>query len=68
MYKYTNSFLYAARLCVISKNMDSSVINVSSSRVQHCFICCPSDSTVSEEAGIEPRTVASFAMAVRRNN
>jgi hypothetical protein len=23
-----------------------------------CFICCPSDSTVSEDAGIEPRTVA----------
>ncbi len=24
---------------------------------QHCFICRPSDSTVSEDAGIEPRTV-----------
>ena len=23
---------------------------------QHCFICRPSDSTVSEDAGIEPRT------------
>ncbi len=24
--------------------------------IQHCFICHPSDSTVSEEAGIDPRT------------
>jgi hypothetical protein len=26
--------------------------------IQHCFICRPSDSTVSEDAGIESRTVA----------
>ncbi len=26
--------------------------------IQHCFICQPSDSTVSEDAGIEPMTVA----------
>ncbi len=26
--------------------------------IQHCFICRPSDSTVSKDAGIEPRTVA----------
>jgi len=26
--------------------------------IQHCFICRPSDSTVSEDAGIEPGTVA----------
>jgi hypothetical protein len=24
--------------------------------IQHCFVCRPSDSTVSEDAGIEPRT------------
>jgi hypothetical protein len=36
--------------------------------VQHCFICRPSDSTVSEDAGIEPRTVATSAMAVRRSS
>jgi hypothetical protein len=29
-----------------------------SSYIQHCFICRPSDSTVSTDAGIEPRTVA----------
>jgi hypothetical protein len=28
--------------------------------MQHCFICRPSDSTVSENAGIEPRTVATI--------
>jgi hypothetical protein len=32
--------------------------------VQHCFICRPSDSTVSEDVGIEPRTVAT----VRRSS
>ena len=36
--------------------------------IQHCFICRPSDSTVSEDAGIEPRTVATSALAVRRFN
>jgi hypothetical protein len=34
--------------------------------IQHCFICRLSDSTVSEDAGIEPRTVATAALAVRR--
>ncbi len=24
----------------------------------HCFICCLSDSSLSEDSGIEPRTVA----------
>ena len=36
--------------------------------IQHCFICRPSDSTVSEDAGIEPRTVATSALAVRRSS
>ena len=36
--------------------------------VQHCFIRRPSDSTVSEDAGIEPWTVATSALAVRRSN
>jgi hypothetical protein len=34
--------------------------------IQHCF--APPDSTVSEDAGIEPRTVATSALAVRRSN
>ncbi len=33
--------------------------------IQHCR---PSDSTVSEDAGIEPRTVATSALAVRSSN
>jgi hypothetical protein len=36
--------------------------------IQHCFICRPSDSTVPTDAGIEPRTVATSALAVRRSN
>ncbi len=36
--------------------------------IQHCFICRPSDSTVSEDAGIEPRTVATSALGVRRSS
>jgi hypothetical protein len=36
--------------------------------IQHCFIYRPSDSTVSEDAGIEPRTVATSALAIRRSN
>ncbi len=33
--------------------------------VQHCFIYRPSDSTVSEDAGIELRTVVIFALTTR---
>jgi hypothetical protein len=36
--------------------------------IQHCFICRPSDSTVSEDAGIEPMTVATTALVVGRSN
>ncbi len=36
--------------------------------IQHCFICRPSDSTVSKDTGIEPRTIATTALAVRRSN
>jgi hypothetical protein len=36
--------------------------------IQHCFICRPSDSTVPTDAGIEPKTVATGALAVRRSN
>jgi hypothetical protein len=39
----------------------------SSYYIQHCFICRPSDSTVPTDAGIEPRTVATGALAVRRS-
>ncbi len=36
--------------------------------IQQCFICCPFDSTVSEDAGIEPRTAATFALACKHSN
>jgi hypothetical protein len=36
--------------------------------IQHCFICRPSDSTVPTDAGMEPRTVATGALTVRRSN
>ncbi len=36
--------------------------------IQHCFIFRPSDSTVSEDAGIEPRTVATLVWTARRSN
>ncbi len=36
--------------------------------IQHCFICRPSDSTEPTDAGIEPRTVATGALTVRRFN
>ncbi len=35
---------------------------------QHCFICRPPDSIVSEDAEIELRTVATLALAVRRSS
>jgi hypothetical protein len=36
--------------------------------IQHGFICRPSDSTVSEDAGIELKAVATSALAVRCSN
>jgi hypothetical protein len=36
--------------------------------IQHCFIYRPSDSTVPEDAGIEPINVATLALGVRRSN
>jgi hypothetical protein len=35
--------------------------------INHCFINCPSYSTVPEDTGIELRTVATLALAVRRS-
>ncbi len=35
--------------------------------IRHCFICRPSDSTVSEDAGIEHRTVAILSLTFRRS-
>ncbi len=35
--------------------------------IQHRLICRPPDSTVSEDAGIEPRTVATLTLTARRS-
>ncbi len=37
------------------------------SYIQHCFTCRPCYSFVAEYAGIEPRTIATFALTVRRS-
>jgi hypothetical protein len=37
-------------------------------KTQHCFICRPSDLTVSEDAGTELRTVATLSLAVTRSD
>jgi hypothetical protein len=36
--------------------------------IQHCFNCRPSDSIVSTDARMEPKTVATGALEVRRSN
>ncbi len=36
--------------------------------IEHCFIGCPSDSTMSEDDGIELIIVATFALAVKSNS
>jgi hypothetical protein len=36
--------------------------------IQHCFICRPSDSTVSEDAEIKYRTVATWSLTFRHSN
>jgi hypothetical protein len=36
--------------------------------IQHCFICRHSDSTVSEDAGIAPKNVATLTVTARRSN
>ncbi len=36
--------------------------------IQHCFICRSSDSALSEDARIEPKTVATLALTARRSN
>ncbi len=44
--------------CPLLKGPKHEIFFFFSYYIQHCFICRPSDSTVSTDAGIEPRTVA----------
>jgi hypothetical protein len=54
--------------CFFFKIFFGGIFSFCSYNIQHCFICRPSDSTVLTDAGIEPRTVATCALAVRRSN
>jgi hypothetical protein len=60
----------ASQLSTCSTQLTGDILNFFSSKycIQHCFIRRPSDSTVSEDAKIEPRTAATSALAVRRSN
>jgi hypothetical protein len=51
-----------------SQNLFGEFLGFFLSFSQQCLICRPADSTVSEDAGIEPRNVATLALAVRRSN
>ncbi len=45
-------------VCSRIKHLNRDLFGIFLYFIQHCFICCLSDSTVSEDAGIESRTVA----------
>jgi hypothetical protein len=62
------SFFYPLIFNPIYSPSSPSFFSFCSYNIQHCFICRPSDSTVPTDAGIEPTTVATCALAVRRSN
>ncbi len=46
--------------------MENTVTMIICFVIQRCFICRPSYFTMSEDAGIQPRTVATLVLSVRR--
>jgi hypothetical protein len=60
-------FIMKASSNVVFIKIFLGVFFIFSYSIQHCFICRPSDSTVPTDAGIEPRTVATGALTVRRS-
>ncbi len=62
------SRLFCSSLCWKLKNGNFFDFFLFMYVIQHCFICRPSYSTVSEDAGIESRIVATLALTVRRSN
>ncbi len=48
------------RVCITARPLDFFYVRT-------LFICHPPDSAVSEDAGVEPRAVATSALAVRRS-
>ncbi len=63
-----NNILCSGEILLFLNNFLGDFFEFFSYCIQHCFICRPSDSTVPLDAGIEPRTVATDALAVRRPN
>ncbi len=61
------SFTLACIICLVFYSWIFRIFSFFVYDIRHCFICRPSDPTVSEDAGIEPRTVATTALAVRRS-
>jgi hypothetical protein len=49
---------------MLKENLQRGFFGFFISFIQHSFISRPSESTVSEDAGIEPRTVETWALAV----
>jgi hypothetical protein len=63
----TPTLLRNSTVCMFLKG-DFCLFSVLYSLFRHCFICRPSDSTVSEDAGSETRTVGTVALTARRSN
>jgi len=65
-----NNMVHLSQICFQRMSLDFFLFMYNIQHCQHCLICCPSDSTVSEDSGIKPRTVASVttALAVRCSN
>jgi hypothetical protein len=64
------SFAGSSNLLQTSKTVRSKreIFFISLYFIQNCFICRSSDSTVSEDAGIEPRAVVTLTLAIRGSN
>jgi hypothetical protein len=54
------------------KEITGGYLGIFSSRYEYCtqhrFICSPTDFTVPEDAGIEPTTVGTSVLIIRRSN
>ncbi len=63
---YTNTRLYHG--IFLFKRRSHEIFGFFMYCIQDCFICRPTDSIVSEDAGIEPRTVATTASTFKRRS
>ncbi len=60
--------VYTVMLASASPGDDASFLNYKKDPSDLFNVCRPSDSTVSEDAGIEPRIIATLAMTARRSD